>query len=497
MKPITVVTPYSSDAFIKKALISMTGSEWIESLIILTQRPIHLKLKKSCVLSLGPLTSYKTFQSLLSEIKTKYILHLLNPQLVGLESKSIEKFLRVAERTGAGIVYSDFYEETEDGRALHPLNDYQLGSVRDDFEFGFLILLSVSAIKETVKKYGLLSGVQFAGLYDLRLKVSIDHPIYHIKESLYTIRKSGGINQMSIYQERLFSYLDPRNRKIQKEMEIVFTDYLKKIGAYLPPNQLKKVGPAKGDFPVEASIIIPVKNRKETIREAVRSALGQKTDFPFNVLVMDNHSIDGTSAILSRLSSQHPQLKHIIPKRFDLGIGGCWNEAIRHQACGRFAIQLDSDDLYSSPHTLQKMVHLLRQGNYAMVVGSYTLVDSNLREIHPGLIDHREWTDENGHNNALRVNGLGAPRGFNTSLMRKIGFRNVSYGEDYEVGLRICREYQIGRIYESLYFCRRWPKNTDANLSLEEVNQKDFFKDRIRTKEIKARQRLNQGLGFV
>ena len=381
-----------------------------------------------------------------------------------------------------------------EGRSLHPLNDYQLGSVRDDFEFGPLILFSVSAIREAVKEYGLLRDVQSAGLYDLRLKVSIDHPVCHIKEPLYTVKKSGESVLRSFHPERLFSYLDPRNTNIQKEMETVFTDYLKKIGAYLSPNQLRKVGPVRGSFPVEASIIIPVKNRKETIAEAVRSALGQKTDFPFNVLVIDNHSTDGTTALLSRLASRYPRLKHIVPKRVDLGIGGCWNEAIKHKACGRFAVQLDSDDLYSSPHTLQKMVDLLRHGNYAMVIGSYTLVDSNLREIPPGLIDHREWTDLNGHNNALRVNGLGAPRGFHTSMMRKIGFRNVSYGEDYEAGLRICREYRIGRIYENLYLCRRWPGNTDANLSLEELNQKDFFKDEIRTKEIEARQRLNQGL---
>ncbi len=493
MKPLTVAMPYSRDPSFKKALLSMAESEWVESLFIFSEKPIHLKIKKCRIFSTAPLTSHRTIQVILSEVRTKFILFLPSPQPIKVEPASFERFLRVGERTKAGLIYSDFYEEARRGRSLHSLNDYQLGSVRDEFEFGPLVLFSVPALKEAVKKYGLLKEVRFGGLYDLRLKVSIDHPVYHIKEPLYTLKKSAGEVQKFTPKKSLFSYLDPRNRKVQKEMEAVFTDYLKKIGAYLPPHRLRKVEPIKRSFPVEASVVIPVKNRKETIGEAIESALSQRTDFSFNLLVIDNHSTDGTTALLSRLAFRYPQLKHLIPRRVDLGIGGCLNEAIKHKACGRFAIQLDSDDLYSSPHSLQKMVDLLRQGNYAMVIGSYTLVDSNLREIPPGLIDHREWTDENGHNNALRVNGLGAPRGFNTSLMRRIRFRNVSYGEDYEVGLRICREYRIGRIYESLYLCRRWSGNTDANLSLEEMNRRDFFKDKIRTKEIEARQRLNQG----
>jgi glycosyltransferase involved in cell wall biosynthesis len=224
--------------------------------------------------------------------------------------------------------------------------------------------------------------------------------------------------------------------------------------------------------------------------EAVKSALSQETDFSFNVIVVDNHSTDGTTSILNDLAKDYSNLKHIIPKRTDFGIGGCWNEALQHEACGRYSVQLDSDDLYSSSRTLQKIVEMFRQRNYAMVIGSYTLVDSRLREILPGLIDHREWTDENGHNNALRINGLGAPRAFNTDLMRNIGFLNVSYGEDYAAALRICREYRIGRIYENLYFCRRWPGNSDAVLSIEQKNQNDAFKDKIRTYEIASRQEI-------
>jgi glycosyltransferase involved in cell wall biosynthesis len=275
-------------------------------------------------------------------------------------------------------------------------------------------------------------------------------------------------------------------------METVFTDYLKKLGAYLPNDHLKEADRAPEFFPVEASVIIPVLNRKETVAEAVKSALSQETDFPFNVIIVDNHSTDGTTAVLSDLATQYSSLKHIIPERTDLGIGGCWNEAIRAGACGRYAVQLDSDDLYSSRRTLQKMVDMLRQGNFAMVIGSYTLVNSKLEEIPPGLIDHREWTDENGHNNALRINGLGAPRAFSASLMRNFGFLNVSYGEDYAAALRICRDYRIGRIYESLYLCRRWPGNTDAALSIEETNRNNVFKDKVRTEEILARQKMNR-----
>jgi glycosyltransferase involved in cell wall biosynthesis len=248
---------------------------------------------------------------------------------------------------------------------------------------------------------------------------------------------------------------------------------------------------------VEASVITPVRNRKETIAEAVKSALSQQTDFSFNVLVVDNHSTDGTTAILSDLAKRFSNLKHIVPKRTDLGIGGCWNEALNSEACGRYAVQLDSDDLYSSPHTLQKMVDRLRQSRYAMVIGSYTLVNSGLEEISPGLIDHREWTDDNGHNNALRINGLGAPRAFDTALMRGIGFLNVSYGEDYAAALRICREYRIGRIYESLYLCRRWSGNSDAELSIEDANRNNAFKDKIRTDEILARQKIAKRRGVA
>jgi hypothetical protein len=489
MKPLSIVIPYNPGPFFKKTLLSLTESPLVERVVIVNQEPVHLKIPRCRVLAAGSLLSQETLKLILDGIQTKYLLLFLGHQQISIESKTLKRILGKAESMKAGVVYSDFYDESEHGKTLHPLNDYQMGSVRDDFDFGVIILFSVPTVRRALKKYGVIPNVKFAGLYDLRLKVSIDHSVYHLPEPLYTVIWTA---EPSGY-EKLFDYVDPRYEAIQKEMEMVFIDYLKKIEAYLPPDRLRKVEQTPKSFPAVASIVIPVRDRKVTITEAVKSALSQETDFPFNVIVVDNHSTDGTTALLSDLAKKHSRLKHIIPKRIDLGIGGCWNEALWHKACGRYAIQLDSDDLYNSSHTLQKMVDMLRQGNYAMVIGSYTLVDSRLEEIPPGLINHREWSDENGHNNALRINGLGAPRGFNTDLMSKIGFLNVSYGEDYAAALRICREYRIGRIYESLYLCRRWSGNSDAGLSIEEANRNDAFKDHIRTNEILARQKMNQG----
>jgi hypothetical protein len=493
MKPLTIVTPHNPDPSFGKTLLSLTKSDFVEHIVIISQEPVYLKIPKCRVLTAGPVQSQETLHLVLGEVPTKHLLLLPGFQHIAIESEALEKFLGKAVSSKAGLVYSDYYDEGQYGKTYHPLCDYQPGSVRDDFDFGAMMLFSVSAVREALRKYGVVSGMKFAGLYDVRLKVSIDHPVYHLQEPLYSlIRNVRAIQELS-RQEEIFAYVDPRNEAAQDEMEIVFTDYLKKIGAYLPPDHFKQVEEPTEPFQREASIIIPVLNRKETIAEAVKSALSQETDFPFNVIAVDNHSTDGTTAVLSDLASRYPHLKHILPKRRDLGIGGCWNEAIQDEACGRYAVQLDSDDLYSNTYTLQKMVNMLRQGNDAMVIGSYTVVDSGLQEVPPGLVDHQEWTDENGHNNALRINGLGAPRAFNTSLMRRIGFLNVSYGEDYAAALRISREYRIGRIYESLYLCRRWPGNTDAALSIEEANRNSAFKDKIRTDEILARQKMNQG----
>lgn len=485
MKPFALVIPYNSQPFFEETQSLLMASGLIDQTFIVAQEPLHTNISGVSVVVGRSISSGKTLNRILNNIRSEYLLLIPESKPFSFQPKTLEKFLQTAESTKAGLVYSDFYDQNQHKRRYHPLADYQFGSVRDDFDFGGMMLFSISAIQKALKDHGTIPEVAFAGLYDLRLKVSINHPIYHLKEPLYSMIET----EESEKGERIFHYLDPRNRDAQKEMETIFTDHLKRIGAYLPP-PLKEAEQTNESFPVEASVILPVKNRKETIEEAVRSALSQESDVPFNILVVDNHSTDGTTAILSNFVGKYSQLKHIIPERTDLGIGGCWNEALHHKACGRYAIQLDSDDLYSSPHTLKKIVNMLHQGNFAMVIGSYTVVDYDLKEIPPGLIDHREWTDKNGHNNALRINGLGAPRAYNTGLMRKIGFLNVSYGEDYAAALRICREYRIGRIYESLYLCRRWPGNTDAGLSLEEENQKNTFKDKIRTEEILTRQRI-------
>jgi hypothetical protein len=497
MKPITVVTHYTPAPFFQKILFSLAKSDLIERISIISQEPVELKIPRCRTLAVGSLLSHETLSLILGEVRTTYLLLLPGSQQISIEPEALQRIVDIAESTKAGLVYSDFYDESKHGKNLHPLCDYQPGSVRDDFDFGAVILFAVDAIRKALKKYGVIPGMKFAGLYDLRLKVSIDHLAYHLQEPLYSVirateRNGGTIHELPL-QEKIFAYVDPRNEAAQKEMEIVFTDYLKEIGAYLPPHHFKEVEETKKSFPVEATVIIPVLNRKETIVEAVKSALSQETDFPFNVIVVDNHSADGTTAVLSNLGRQYSRLKHIVPKRTDLGIGGCWNEAIQDEACGRYAVQLDSDDLYSGSYTLQNMIDKFRRSNYAMVIGSYNLVNSKLEEIPPGLVDHREWTDENGHNNALRINGLGAPRAFNTSLMRNIGFLNVSYGEDYAAALRISREYGIGRIYESLYLCRRWSGNTDAALSIEEANRNNAFKDKIRTDEILTRQKMGHG----
>jgi hypothetical protein len=488
MRPLTVVLAYHPGSFFAKILFFLTKSALVERVVVVCPKPIPLKGDGFRVLLAGPIPSRETLSLILAEIRTKYLLLFSGSEQISLEPQALENVVGTAESTEAGIVYSDFYDGEGVARTLHPLNDYQAGSVRDNFDFGSMILFSTGAVRNSLEKYGPVPAVNSAGLYDLRLKVSIDHSIHHLREPLYA--RMGADDLAG--DEKQFAYLDPRQEGVQKEMEAVFTEYLKRIGAYLPPQSLRDVLPGPEPFPVEASVVIPVRNREQTIAEAVKNALSQETDFPFNVLVVDNHSTDRTTSVLSGLAGRHSTLKHIIPTRTDLAIGGCWNEALRHETCGRYAVQLDSDDLYRNAHTLQKMVDKLRQGDHALVIGSYTLVDSGLEEIPPGLIDHREWTDENGRNNALRINGLGAPRAFHSGLMRKIGFLNVSYGEDYAAALRICREYQIGRIYESLYLCRRWSGNTDAALTIEATNRNDAFKDKVRTAEILARQKMNQ-----
>ena len=429
----------------------------------------------------------------IKKTSARFLLFIDSEREITCEAKLLKKLFALAAKKNNGLIFSDFHDKKGNKLIPHPLIDYQIGSIRDNFDFGHFFVFSVPAIKSVIDKYGALPADKDSALYDLRLKISLDYRIIRAAQALYAMaeRKIKSTEKNSSKTETHFAYTAAENLARQKKLEKLATNYLRVRGAYLKAPE-KKANSVKNIFPVEASVIIPVLNRKKTIADAVKSALAQKTDFSFNIIVVDNHSSDGTTAVIKKLVANNGKIKHLIPSRRDLGIGGCWNEAVKSKHCGRFAVQLDSDDLYSSSRSLEKIVETLRRGKYVMIAGSYTIVNRKLKKISPGLIDHREWTKNNGHNNLLRVNGLGAPRAFNTTIIRKLGFPNVSYGEDYAVALRISREYKIGRIYESLYLCRRWGGNTDAALSIEKQNRNDFYKDMLRTQEIKARMHLNK-----
>jgi hypothetical protein len=379
------------------------------------------------------------------------------------------------------MLYADYYELKDGKLQTYPTIEYQDGSLRDDFDFGSLILYHTEKLKKAVSTMDF--EYTFAGMYDLRLKISQRSKIIRLPEFLYTevetdIRKTG---------QKMFDYVDPKNRKVQEEMEKACTAHLKAVGAYLKP-VFKKIAFDQGNFPVEASVIIPVRNREKTIADAIKSILSQQTRFNFNLIIVDNHSTDGTTRIIDSFAKSDRRIIHLVPDRQDLGIGGCWNAGVAHPQCGKFAIQLDSDDLYIDDHVISRIVDAFYEQNCAMVVGSYQMVNFQLEEIPPGLIDHKEWTPDNGRNNALRINGLGAPRAFYTPVLRDIKVPNTSYGEDYALGLNISRKYQIGRIYEPLYLCRRWDENSDAELDIMKLNAHNFYKDKIRTLEFWARQ---------
>lgn len=397
-----------------------------------------------------------------------------------------KRMAEIGDATGACMLYSDYRRRDAQGNiTMCPVIDYQEGSLRDDFEFGPLVAFRTEELKKAVSK--MTEDYNVAGFYDLRLRLSRKGAIVHINEPLYTV---GDPENDTSHHEAQFAYVDPRNRASQIEMERACTDHLKATGAWLAP-EFKNPDFDQTDFKCEASVIIPVRNRCRTIADALTSALTQKTDFPYNVIVIDNHSTDGTTEIIAEMAANHNNLVHIIPDRDDLGIGGCWNTGVRHPECGRFACQLDSDDVYSDSSVLQRIVDEFRRQGVAMIVGSYRLTDFDGHELPPGVIDHREWTPDNGRNNALRINGLGAPRCFHTPILRETGLPNTSYGEDYAAGLRISREYQIGRIYDVLYNCRRWEGNSDAAPSREKMNANNLYKDRIRTWELQARRRIN------
>ena len=447
----------------------------------------HHQVPEGCTFVITDrLESSNTIVSIVENTDADYVMICTRHTTIGWGNNTLERFLRVADDTDAVMVYADHYKMVEGKMEKHPVIDYQSGSLRDDFDFGSLWCIKAQALADYIAQPD-REEYQFAALYDLRLYLSRVGEIFHLNEFLYSeaeldTRKSG---------EKQFDYVNPRNREVQIEMEKACTQHLGKVGALIDTTFYRQPDFGEQDFEYEASVIIPVFNREKTVADAVKSALGQKASFKFNVIVVNNHSTDRTGEILDELKVDN--LIQIVPERTDLGIGGCWNEAINSSFCGKFAVQLDSDDLYSSPKTLQKIVDAFYKQKAAMIIGSYRMCDFDLNTLPPGLIDHKEWTDENGCNNALRINGLGAPRAFFTPLVRQIQFPNTSYGEDYALGLAFSRRYRIGRIYDELYLCRRWGGNSDAALSVEKVNANNLYKDRLRTMELKARQHMLQG----
>ena len=465
-------------------------SKTIQHIFLLVSQPLSTedsRLFSDChQLVVDNLTSSNTLMSIAENAQADYVLLQTQPRQIQIGEDALERMLRVASDSDAAMIYADHYDMVEGQRKPHPVIDYQIGSIRDDFDFGCLSLVKTSLLHTYAMQAG-ENDYCHAGLYALRLFLSRKGQFFHINEKLYTEEetdtRASGVKQ--------FDYVNPRNREVQIEMEIAATAHLQEIGAKIDPSFYRRPDFNEQEFEFEASVVIPVFNREKTICDAVESALQQKTNFKYNVIVVDNHSTDKTTELLKGFHDE--RLVHIIPQRTDLGIGGCWNVAINDDRCGRFAVQLDSDDLYSSPKTLQQVVDAFYKQNAAMVIGSYRMCDFNLNTLPPGLIDHAEWTDDNGPNNALRINGLGAPRAFFTPLLRQIGFPNTSYGEDYALGLIFSRHYRIGRIFSELYLCRRWGGNSDAALSIDKINANNLYKDQLRTLEILARQQMLQG----
>ena len=470
MKRIDCFIPFESDAQVKATVENLKAQNEVANIELVdsTKLKSTAAIKDIAAKASAPFTLIYTKTTTLS-----FVLF------------AMERMLEIAEDSGAAMVYADHFNRAADGTETQaPVIDYQFGSLRDDFDFGGVLLYRTEALKEAAGRMDV--AYEQAGIYDLRLKVSQKGKLVHINEFLYyeielDNRKSG---------EKIFDYVDPKNRAVQIEMEKAVTQHLKDINGYLAP-EFKPVDITEGDFEYEASVVIPCKNRVRTIADAISSALNQKTDFKYNVIVVDDNSTDGTQEKIKQFLD-NPKLVYIAQDKSYHAIGGNWNMALHHPKCGRFALQLDSDDLYSDNTVVQRFVDAFREQNCAMVVGTYQLTDINLQPLPPGKIDHREWTPENGRNNALRINGLGAPRGFWTPLLREINFPTTKYGEDYAVGLRVSREYQIGRIYDVMYNCRRWDDNSDANCDIVKMNANNLYKDRVRTWELEARVKMNK-----
>lgn len=468
MKKISCFVPYISE---------QQASETIEALCSEAEVSDVNKVDES-------LFKTSTLRAIAARATAEYTLIYTKQTILRFGYLALRRLMNIAEDTDAGMVYADHYKVMNGEEVKAPVIDYQFGSLRDDFDFGSVLFFKTSVLKQAVQQ--MTADYQFAGLYDLRLKLSQCASLVHVNEYLYSeiendTRKSG---------EKQFDYVDPRNRDRQIEMEKACTEHLKEIGGYLKP-EFDTINLAEGTFEYEASVIIPVRNRVTTIKAAIESVLKQETSFKYNVIVIDNHSNDGTSEAIETFADDE-RVVHLIPERTDLGIGGCWNLGVQSELCGRFAVQLDSDDLYKDAHTLQIIVDAFYAQQCGMVIGTYMMTDFDLNTLPPGIIDHKEWTPDNGRNNALRINGLGAPRAFFTPLVRQLGLPNTSYGEDYAMGLNISRHYQIGRIYDVLYLCRRWGGNSDAALSIEKVNANNLYKDRIRTWELQARIAMNR-----
>lgn len=481
---INCFIPFINTAHARKVLKELQQTEIVNKIYYMHTQAVNEEMENCCFIHVPSMHSSSAMQAISEKIDTPYTLIYTKYTHFEPGFLALERMVKIAGDTHAGMVYSDHYKVSGNSKTAFPVIDYQFGSLRDDFDFGPLLLFNSEALKQAISL--IKTSYTFAGIYDIRLKISREWQLVHINEYLYSEeeedrRKSG---------EKLFDYVDPKNRQVQIEMEQACTEHLKQINGYLKPT-FKKVDFNRGNFEYEASVIIPVRNRIRTVKDAINSVLKQKTTFKFNLIIIDNHSTDGTTESI-REYTHNDNVIHLIPERDDLGIGGCWNTGVHHPQCGKFSVQLDSDDVYKDENTLQKIVSAFYDQNCAMVVGTYMMTNFNMEEIPPGIIDHKEWTPENGRNNALRINGLGAPRAFYTPVLREINVPNTSYGEDYALGLNFSRYYQIGRVYDIVYLCRRWEDNSDASLNIEKSNANNLYKDRIRTWELQARIKLNK-----
>lgn len=481
-KRLNCFIPAADLGQVESTVKALKESELVKQVYLLATEEHDFSSLNCPVIKVDSLTSSKTVESIAKHADADYSLIYTKYTSLELGFFALERFLFLADSSNAAMVYADNYQAIEGKRSSSPLIAYQEGSLRDDFNFGSVLIYRSSILKDAVTST--TQEYPYAGMYNLRLSASRLGEIVHINEYLYTevetdTRKSG---------QKIFDYVDPKNRGVQIDMEKACTEHLKAIGAYLEPI-FTPIEFGAVDFPVEASVIIPVYNRVRTIKDAINSVLMQKTSFNFNLIIIDNYSTDGTTEAIKEFND--PRLIHVTPSRKDLGIGGCWNVGVHHSECGKFAVQLDSDDVYSSDSSLQTMVNAFYDQNCSMVVGTYMMTNFQMEMIPPGIIDHKEWTPENGRNNALRINGLGAPRAFYTPMLREIKVPNTSYGEDYALGLYFSRHFQIGRVYDVVYNCRRWEDNSDASLDIVKMNAHNLYKDRIRTWEVQARKQLN------